>query len=169
MRQWWYVRCSSVLSCYVSPCRRHPLKKRNRNRRGSAGFTLIEIMVVVFILGLLISIVAPKIVGRTDEARRTKAAADLRMIQQGLQLYKLDNASYPTTDQGLEALVSKPASGLVPIRWNPDGYLEKVPLDPWGANYMYISNGEHYTLKSLGGDGEEGGDGKYADLDSRDL
>jgi general secretion pathway protein G len=126
-------------------------------------------MVVVFILGLLISIVAPKIVGRTDEARRTKSAADLRMIQQGLQLYKLDHASYPTTEQGLEALVNKPASGIIPIRWNADGYLEKVPLAPWGANYLYISNGERSPLKSLGGDGEEGGEGKYADLDSRDL
>jgi general secretion pathway protein G len=142
MRQWWCERRSIVFSSYVSPCRGHAPKKKNGNRHGSAGFTLIEIMVVVFILGLLISIVAPKIVGRTDEARRTKAAADLRMIQQGLQLYKLDNASYPTTEQGLEALVNKPASGIIPIRWNADGYLEKVPLDPWGANYRYVSNGE---------------------------
>ncbi|HXG21457.1 MAG TPA: type II secretion system major pseudopilin GspG [Methylomirabilota bacterium] len=133
------------------------------------GFTLIEIMVVVFILGLLVTLVAPKIIGRSDEARRTKAAADLRAIEQALHLYKLDNSTYPTTDQGLHALVAKPASGIIPAHWNPDGYLEKVPLDPWGHPYVYMSNGEKYTLKSLGADGEEGGEGKYADIDSRDL
>jgi len=151
---------------------------RLRQRRGAAGcaptseevgFTLIEIMVVVFILGLLVTLVAPKILGRTDEAKRTKAAADLRGIEQALHLYKLDNGNYPTTDQGLKALVSKPESGIVPARWNPEGYLEKVPVDPWGHPYLYLSNGERYTLKSLGADGEEGGEGKYADLDSHDL
>jgi general secretion pathway protein G len=133
------------------------------------GFTLIEIMVVVFILGLLVTLVAPKILGRTDEAKQTKAAADLRAIEQALHLYKLDNGNYPTTDQGLKALVSKPESGLIPARWNPEGYLEKMPVDPWGHPYLYLSNGERYTLKSLGADGEEGGEGKYADLDSHDL
>jgi general secretion pathway protein G len=133
------------------------------------GFTLIEIMVVVFILGLLVTLVAPKILGRTDEAKRTKAAADLRAIEQALHLYKLDNGNYPSTDQGLKALVSKPESGIIPARWNPEGYLEKVPVDPWGHPYLYLSNGERYTLKSLGADGEEGGEGKYADLDSHDL
>jgi general secretion pathway protein G len=126
-------------------------------------------MVVVFILGLLVTLVAPKIIGRSDEARRTKAAADLKAIEQALHLYKLDNGSYPTTDQGIQALVTKPESGVIPVRWNPEGYLEKVPLDPWGHTYVYISNGEKYTLKSLGADGEEGGEGKYADVDSRDL
>lgn len=133
------------------------------------GFTLIEIMVVVFILGLLVTLVAPKVMGRTDEAKRTKAAADLRAVQQALNLYRLDNGSYPTTDQGLQALVTKPQSGVVPQRWNPEGYLEKVQADPWGHPYVYLSNGERYTLKSFGADGEEGGEGKYADLDSRDL
>jgi general secretion pathway protein G len=133
------------------------------------GFTLIEIMVVVFILGLLVTLVAPKIIGRSDEARRTKAAADLRAIEQALHLYKLDNGSYPSTDQGLKALVNKPEAGIIPTHWNPDGYLEKVPTDPWGHPYLYLSNGEKYSLKSLGADGEEGGEGKYADIDSRDL
>ena len=137
--------------------------------RSERGFTLIEIMVVVFILGLLVTLVAPKIIGRSDEARRTKAAADLRAIEQALHLYKLDNGDYPTTDQGIKALVDKPVSGIVPAHWNPDGYLEKVPVDPWGHPYVYISNSEKYVLKSLGADGEEGGEGKYADLDSRDL
>jgi general secretion pathway protein G len=135
----------------------------------SRGFTLIEIMVVVFILGLLVTLVAPRVMGRTDEAKRTKAAADLRAVQQALNLYRLDNGGYPTTDQGLQALVAKPQSGTIPVRWNPEGYLEKVQADPWGHPYMYLSNGERYTLKSLGADGEEGGEGKYADLDSRDL
>jgi len=133
------------------------------------GFTLIEIMVVVFILGLLVTLVAPKIIGRSDEARRTKAAADVKAIEQALHLYKLDNGAYPTTDQGLKALVTKPESGIVPMRWNPDGYLEKAPFDPWGRSYIYLSNGDKYLLKSLGADGEEGGEGKYADVDSRDL
>ena len=170
MMDGWDVRWSflSLFSCFP----------RLRQRRGAAcdappseevGFTLIEIMVVVFILGLLVTLVAPKILGRTDEAKRTKAAADLRGIEQALHLYKLDNGNYPTTDQGLKALVSKPESGIVPARWNPEGYLEKVPVDPWGHPYLYLSNGERYTLKSLGADGEEGGEGKYADLDSRDL
>jgi len=135
----------------------------------SRGFTLIEIMVVVFILGLLVTLVAPKIMGRTDEARQTKAAADLRAIEQALHLYKLDNGTYPTTEQGLQALVMKPQIGAIPVRWNPEGYLEKVPVDPWGHPYLYLSDGERYTLKSLGADGEEGGEGKDADLDSRDL
>ena len=135
----------------------------------SRGFTLIEIMVVVFILGLLVTLVAPKVMGRTEEAKRTKAAADLRAVQQALNLYRLDNGDYPTTDQGLQALVTKPQSGTIPRRWNSEGYLEKVQTDPWGHPYIYISNGDHYTLKSFGADGEEGGEGKYADLDSRDL
>jgi general secretion pathway protein G len=133
------------------------------------GFTLIEIMVVVFILGLLATLVVPRIVGRTEEARRTKAAADLRAIEQALHLYRLDTGLYPTTEQGLRALVAKPETGTIPTRWNPEGYLDKVPLDPWGHPYLYLGNGERYTLRSLGADGEEGGEGKYADLDSRDL
>ena len=137
--------------------------------RSPAGFTLIEIMVVVFILGLLVTMVAPKIMGRTDEAKRTKAAADVRAIQQALNLYKLDNGRYPTTEQGLQSLVTKPQVGIVPARWNSEGYIEKVQLDPWGNDYLYLSNGDRYTLKSFGADGEEGGEGKDADLDSRDL
>src|SRR4029077_6530351 len=135
-------------------------------RAGEAGFTLIEIMVVVFILGLLVTLVAPRIVGRTDEARRTKAAADIKGIEEALHLYKLDNGIYPTTDQGLQALVTKPETGNVPRRWNPDGYLETAPIDPSGHPYAYLRDGHPYTLKSYGGDGAEGGEGKYADIDS---
>ena len=134
-------------------------------RARDAGFTLIEIMVVVFILGLLVTLVAPRIVGRTDEARRTKAAADLKGIEEALHLYKLDNGFYPTTDQGLAALVQPPESGNLPRRWNPDGYLEVMPVDPWGNAYVFLSDGDTYTLKSYGADGAEGGEGKYADID----
>jgi general secretion pathway protein G len=159
----------SVFSVPFFPCVLRCLRLRQAATRACQGFTLIEIMVVVFILGLLVTLVAPKIMGRTDEARRTKAAADLRAIEQALHLYKLDNGTYPATEQGLQALVTKPESGVIPVRWNPEGYLEKVPVDPWGTPYLYLSNGERYTLRSLGADGEEGGEGKYADVDSRDL
>lgn len=140
-----------------------------RRPLGQAGFTLIEIMVVVFILGLLITLVAPRILGRTDEARQTKAAADIKAIEQALHLYKLDNGFYPTTDQGLEALVAPPTSGMVPKRWNPDGYLGKVPSDPWDFPYVFQSDGSNYMILSYGADGSEGGEGPAADIDSRDL
>jgi general secretion pathway protein G len=133
--------------------------------RCQRGFTLIEIMVVVFILGLLVTLVAPRIVGRTDEARRVKAAADVKGIEEALHLFKLDSGFYPTTDQGLLALVTRPESGRLPQRWNPDGYLDKVPLDPWGNPYAYLSDGDAYSLKSYGADGAEGGEGKNADID----
>lgn len=131
------------------------------------GFTLIEIMVVVFILGLLITLVAPRILGRTDEARQTKAAADIKAIEQALSLYKLDNGFYPTTEQGLEALVVPPTTGLIPRRWK--GYLDKVPLDPWDSPYVFESDGAAYVLRSFGADASEGGDGAAADIDSRNL
>ena len=138
-------------------------------KRGREGFTLLEIMVVVFILGLLATIVAPKIIGRTDDARRTKAIADLKGIEQALNLYRLDSGSYPSTEQGLDALVRRPEKPPVPRAWNPNGYLERVPLDPWGAPYVYLSDGGRFTLKSYGADGVEGGVGKFADLDSHDF
>ena len=133
------------------------------------GFTLIEIMVVVFILGLLITLVAPRILGRTDEARQTKAAADIKAVEQALHLYKLDNGFYPTTDQGLEALVRPPTSGMLPRRWNPDGYLSKLPKDPWDMPYIFQSDGATYVILSYGADGAEGGEGPAADIDSRNL
>jgi len=135
-----------------------------RRLRSTAGFTLIEIMVVVFILGLLVTLVAPKIIGRTDEARRTKALADIKGIEEALHLFKLDNGYYPTTAEGLAGLVQKPANAK---NWNPDGYLDKLPVDPWGNNYVYFSDGQEYIVKSYGSDGQEGGEGKNADIDSR--
>ncbi|MFN8542626.1 MAG: type II secretion system major pseudopilin GspG [Candidatus Binatia bacterium] len=135
----------------------------------AAGFTLLEIMVVVFILGLLATIVAPRILGRSDDARRTKTIADLKGIEQALNLYRLDTGGYPTTAQGLEALVHRPDIPPVPRTWNSNGYLERVPVDPWGNPYAYVSDGTRYTLKSFGADGTEGGEGKFADLDSHEF
>lgn len=137
-----------------------------RRITSSAGFTLIEIMVVVFILGLLATLVAPKIIGRTDEARRTKAATDIKGIEQALQLFKLDNGFYPGASDGLGALVQPP--GNAP-NWNPDGYLDRDPVDPWGNGYAYSSDGQVYVIKSFGADGAEGGEGKNADISSEDL
>jgi general secretion pathway protein G len=134
-----------------------------------AGFTLIEILVVVFIIGLLATIVSVNVIGQTDTARITKAKADLKELEQGLHLYKLDNGIYPTTEQGLRALVSKPTSGPQPRKYNPDGYVQKVPEDPWGNGYVYLSDGQNFVLQCLGADGEKGGEGKNADIDSRDL
>lgn len=141
-----------------------------RERR-NAGFTLVEILVVVFIIGLLATIVGVNVMGRTDEARRTKAMADLKEIEQALHLYKLDNGFYPTTEQGIAALIQRPPTGPQPRRWNPEGYLNKtrLPEDPWGNPYVYLSDGQNFVLKSLGADGQEGGEGKNADIDVRDL
>jgi general secretion pathway protein G len=137
--------------------------------RRTAGFTLIEIMVVVFIIGLLATIVSVNVIGQTDNARITKAKVDLKQIEEGLHLYKLDNAIYPTTGQGLAALVQKPSGGPPLRRYNPEGYIQKIPEDPWGNPYVYLSDGQNFVLKCLGGDGEQGGEGKNADIDSRDL
>jgi general secretion pathway protein G len=132
----------------------------------SRGYTLLEIMVVVFILGLLATLVAPRIMGRTDDARRTKAVADMKGIEQALNLYRLDSGGYPTTEQGIEALVTRPTRPPVPKAWNPNGYLDRVPVDPWGNAYVYVSDGNRFTLRSYGADGAEGGDGKFADVDN---
>lgn len=137
----------------------------------AAGFTFIELMVVVVILALLVAIVAPRIVGRTDEARRTTAAVQMRNIEQGLHLFKLDNGFYPGTEQGLDALVQQPTVGRIPQKWREGGYLPKVPSDPWGNSFLYLSPGLHgdYDLLSYGGDGEPGGEKEDADLESWNL
>src|SRR5437016_3942656 len=146
-----------------------PAPRPERARPMRRGFTLLEVMVVMFILGLLATLVAPRVVGRTDDARRTKAIADLKGIEQALNLYRLDSGGYPTTEQGLEALVHKPDRPPVPRAWNPNGYLERVPLDPWGHAYVYLADGSRYTLKCLGADGVAGGEGTFADLDGKDF
>lgn len=141
-------------------------------KRVQSGFTLIEVMVVVVIISVLIGLVAPNILGRVDEARVTAARTDIGTLEQALELYKLDNHRYPTTDQGLEALVSKPSGSPEPRNWNAQGYLKKgkLPQDPWGNDYLYIAsgNGSSYELYSLGADGREGGEGYDQDISSED-
>lgn len=136
----------------------------------SRGFTLIEIMVVIVILGILAGLVLPRFMGRTEEAKKVKAKLQIENLEGALKLYKLDTGMYPTTEQGLEALVQKPATGTVPSNWREGGYLEKgkVPLDPWNRPYVYVAPGvknKDFDLKSLGGDGEEGGEGENADIE----
>ena len=142
-------------------------RKPMKNRR--SGFSLIEIMVVVVIIGILVALFAPNIVGRADDARRTAAATDLRSIGATLNMYRLDNAHYPSTDQGLEALVSKPSGLPEPRNYSPGGYARKVPTDPWQNPYVYINARETFELYSLGADGKEGGEGTAADIHYRDL
>jgi general secretion pathway protein G len=126
------------------------------------GFTLIEIMVVIAILGLLAVIVVQNLRGATDRAKRTKAMADLAELKTALDRYYIDQGSYPTTDQGLQALVTPPAQNGA----DPEGYVKHIPNDPWNNPYVYQSDGNTYVLKSYGADGAEGGTGKNADIDS---
>ena len=128
-------------------------------------------MVVIVILGILAALVVPNIMGRPDEARVSAAKSDIQAISNALNLYKLDNYSYPSTDQGLEALISKPAGSPEAKNWNPDGYLAKMPKDGWGNDYLYLSPGAHgrFDLYSLGADGREGGEGVDQDIVSWDL
>lgn len=135
------------------------------------GFTLIEIMVVVVILAILAGIVLPKILERPEEARRVKAEVQIRNVEAALYLYKIDNGFYPTTEQGLDALIHKPTAGRIPNNWKDGGYIDRIPADPWGGSYVYLSPGAHgdYDLYSLGSDGEEGGEGKDSDVQSWNL
>lgn len=132
------------------------------------GFTLIEMMIVIVIMGILASLIVPKIMGRPDEARVIAAKQDIASVMQALKLYKLDNQRYPTTEQGLQALVSKPSSPPVPQNWKSSGYLDKLPLDPWGNPYQYLFPGVHGELDvfSFGVDGAAGGEGNDADIGS---
>ncbi|HYA34301.1 MAG TPA: type II secretion system major pseudopilin GspG [Candidatus Binataceae bacterium] len=136
-----------------------------RRRFNQDGFTLIEIMVVILILGLLATIVVQSLRGATDKAKRTKAQADISEFKTALDRYYLDNGFYPTTDQGLSALVSAPSSGRIPANYETGGYIQRIPNDPWGNPYVYQSDGNGYVLKSYGADGVEGGEGKNADID----
>jgi len=142
-----------------------------QGHRGSRGFTLIEVMVVVVILGILAAVVVPRIMDRPDEARIVKAKNDLRVLKSALDLYKLDNFQYPTTDQGLEALVALPDVPPEPRNWKDGGYLERLPRDPWGNPYQYLQPGQYGTLDiySLGADGQPGGEGSDADIGNWNL
>jgi len=137
--------------------------------RRTAGFTLVEIMVVVVILGILAVLIVPRVLGRSDEARQAAAKHDIATIMQSLKLYRLDNGRYPTNDQGLQALVTKPTSAPTPSNWKP--YLDKVPKDPWGNTYQYLSPGVHGEVDvfSLGADNQPGGTGADLDIGSWQL
>lgn len=142
-------------------------------RVGSSGFTLIELMVVIVILAILAAIIAPKIIGRADDAKVTEAKIQMHNLETALKMYRLDTGQYPSTEQGLDALVEKPVVGKIPANWREGGYLEKkkTPKDPWMHNYFYVSPGLHgdYDIISYGGDGEKGGEKYDADIESWNL
>jgi general secretion pathway protein G len=138
------------------------------DRRPAPGFTLIELMIVVVILGMLATLVMPKILDKPEQARRAKAKVDLRSIQSALAMFKTDTGRFPTTSEGLPALAANPGIKS----YGQDGYLERVPLDPWGNKYIYLSPGVHskdYDLVSYGKDGEQGGTGDNVDVESWNL
>ena len=141
-----------------------------RSLKESRGFTLIELMVVIVILSLLAVLVGPKIIGRSDDAKVADAKVQIRNLETGLKLYKLDSGNFPSTEQGLQSLVAKPTVGQIPNNYRAEGYLENknVPKDPWGNDYVYLSPGEHgdYDLYSFGADGVRGGEGKNADIEN---
>ena len=137
------------------------------------GFTLIELMVVIVILGILAGFIAPRIMGRPEEAKQLKAKMQIESIETALKMYKLDSGMYPDTDQGLQALIEKPEVGRTPAKWREGGYFEKrkLPKDPWGNPYLYLSPGVHgdYDLLSYGSDGVPGGEGKDKDINNWEI
>ncbi len=143
----------------------------SRRTRRNAGFTLIEIMIVVVILGILAALVVPKIMDSPDRARIAAAKQDVRALESTLNLYRLDNFDYPSTDQGLEALVKRPADLPATAKWKDGGYLDRLPVDPWGRPYQYLKPGQKGTVDiySLGADGLPGGEGINADIGNWNL
>lgn len=138
----------------------------NLRRVKQAGFSLLEIMVVIVIMGLLVAVVAPNVLQNQDRAMVEKARADISVLEQALDMYKLDNHIYPSTDQGLQALVTRPETGPAPKSYRSNGYIKRLPEDPWGNAYIYIQPGEHgaFDLYSTGADGEEGGEELASDI-----
>ena len=149
------------------------MKKYREKRNGQVGFTLIELMVVIIILGVLAGLIIPRVMGRPDEARQAKAKMQIESLESALKLYKLDNGSYPSTEQGMKALVEAPTAGTLPRNWRSGGYLEKgkVPKDPWSNEFIYVSPGSHgdFDLTSLGADGEAGGEGVDKDINNWEI
>ena len=148
----------------------HTVSNRPFRRSLQRGFTLVEIMVVVVIIGILGALVVPKLLGRTGESRVTAAKVDISTLMQALKLYKLDNQRYPTTDQGLQALIAKPTTGPAANGWKTGGYIEKLPKDPWGNPYQYLAPGVkgEVDLFSFGADGQPGGAGEDTDVGNWD-
>jgi general secretion pathway protein G len=142
--------------------------RRRAAQRLQRGFTLIEIMVVVVIMGVLAAMVVPKLLNRAGDSKVSAAKVDIATIMQALKLYKLDNQRYPTTEQGLQALIEKPTGGPAANGWKSGGYVEKMPKDPWGNQYQYLSPGikGEVDVFSYGADGQPGGTGNDADIGS---
>jgi general secretion pathway protein G len=140
----------------------------SRTTRRHAGFTLIEIMVVVVIMGVLAALLVPRLMGRTDDARILAAKQDIATLMQALKLYRLDNQRYPTTEQGLQALIARPTNGPQPANWKTGGYIDRLNKDPWGNPYQYASPGtrNEVDIFSFGADGQSGGTGNDADIGS---
>ncbi|MGB5218954.1 MAG: type II secretion system major pseudopilin GspG [Smithella sp.] len=149
------------------------MRTDKQKRNSAAGFTLIELMVVIIILGVLAGLIIPRVMGRPDEARQAKATMQIGALESALKLYKLDCGSYPTTEQGLKALVEAPTVGNLPRNWRAGGYLEKgkVPKDPWDNEYVYVSPGSHgdFDLTSFGADGVVGGNGVDHDINNWEI
>ncbi len=143
-----------------------PRTFRRLSRRLQAGFTLIELMVVLVIIGVLAALIVPNVLDRADDARVTAARTDVNNLVQALKLYRLDNQRYPTAEQGLQALVTRPSTAPAPVNWKP--YLDKLPNDPWGRSYQYLNPGvkAEVDVMSFGADGQSGGEGKNADIGS---
>jgi general secretion pathway protein G len=143
------------------------------NKNVPRGFTLIELMVVIVILGILAGLIVPRIMGRPEEAKQLKAKIQIESLETALKLYKLDNGMYPSTEQGLQALVERASTGMIPNKWREGGYLEKgkLPKDPWGNEFIYLSPGVHgeYDIISYGSDGVAGGEGKNQDINNWDT
>lgn len=148
------------------------MKRNTRSMRAARGFTLIEIMVVVVILGILVAFAVPNIMDNPEKARLTKARHDLRTIENALEMYKLDNFRYPSSAQGLQALVEKPESSPEPENWQSGGYLRELPQDPWGNPYQYLGPEDtdgRVEILTLGADNRPGGEGPNRDISNRDL
>ena len=149
------------------------VKNSSCNKFNDHGFTLIELMVVIVILGILAGLIVPRIMGRPEEAKQLKAKIQIESLETTLKLYKLDTGMYPETEQGLQALIEQPETGKMPKNWREGGYLEKgkLPKDPWGNSFIFLSPGTHgeYDIISYGSDGVQGGEGKNKDINSWEI